>query len=132
MDRIDSIVRTIERNSKLMKEYNLRIQELKDKLDSIDSQIKWAPHAALDDKMEKDAYYARSAINEADLVSAIIARENPYQAANAGVVASRIEKLEKERVPIQNELDYLLLEKERLRQQNIQLRLEAQEIKKTV
>jgi hypothetical protein len=54
MDRIESIKNTIERNSKMMKKHTLRIQELKDELDSIDSQIKWAPVSDMDDEMEKD------------------------------------------------------------------------------
>lgn len=132
MDRIDSIVRTIERNSKLMKEYNLRIQELKDKLDSIDSQIKWVPSSALDDKMEKDAYNQRHTYDVADLIGDIVTGTKPLSSCDVVAKVNRIEELEKKRVPIQKELDYLLLEKERLRQQNIQLRLEAQEIKKTV
>ena len=128
MDRIDSIVRTIERNSKLMKEYNLRIQELKDKLDSIDSQIKWAPHAEMDEKMENEAYDMRlGQFNPIGIVSLV-----KPELVNNAVKNSRVKELESKRVPLQNELDTLIREKERLRQQNIQLRLEAQEIKKTV
>lgn len=128
MDRIDSIVRTIERNSKLMKEYNLRIQELKDELDSIDSQIKWAPHVEMDEKMENEARDMR--LGEYNPIGLVLLVKP--ELANDAVKNSRVKELEGKRVPIQKELDYLLLEKERLRQQNIQLRLEAQEIKKTV
>ena len=122
MDRIDSIVRTIERNSKLMKEYNLRIQELKDELDSIDSQIKWAPHAELDDKMEKEVYDMRLTVGLAAVIFS--------SATNDAIKNSRVQELEKKRAPLQKELDRLLKEKEKLRQENISLRQQAETIKK--
>lgn len=123
MDRIEIIKNTIERNSKMMKKHTLRIQELKDELDRIDSQIKWAPVSDMDEEMEKDlrGFYKTD-------IGGILYMINP-ELTKETIKNSRARELSEKRVPLQNELDTLIREKERLRNENLRLREEARNLK---
>ncbi len=123
MDRIESIKNTIERNSKMMQKYSIRIQELKDELDRIDSQIKWAPVSDMDEEMEKDLHgFCKTDIGGIlYMISPELTKET--------IKNARARELSEKRIPIQSELNTLIREKERLRSENLRLREEARNLK---
>lgn len=127
MDRIDEIKNTIERNSKMIQKYSIRIQELKEELNSIDSQIKWVPHAELDEKMEKESYEMRVFNGHVDPFGVVL--PVTPSATDKKARQNRAKELEKKRISLQEELDTLIREKERLRDDNLRLREETRNLK---
>jgi len=123
MDRIEDIVSTIEDNSKKMKEYSFKIQELNEKLDNVKHQIKWAPTSELDEKMKKEKdYLRRDAIGFITIFAP--------SATDSAIKNSRVEELKKKKEQIQGQLEYYTYAREKLRNENLNLRLELEEIKK--
>ncbi len=119
MDRIEEIKILIERNSKAIDKYSIKIQEIKSELDYIDSRIKWIPASDLDEKGERRA--SRMANN----------RHNHISLGEAKKIVKEEQVLEqkKKRELVQLELENTILEKENLKKENTLLRLELDEIK---
>ena len=116
MDRIEEIKILIERNSKAIDKYSIKIQEIKSELNYIDSRIKWIPASDLDEKGERRA--SRMANDYISLGE-----------AKKIVKEEQVLEQKKKRELVQLELENTILEKENLKKENTLLRLELDEIK---
>ena len=124
MNKIEEIAFRIERNSKKISEYTSRIQELRVKLDKIESQIKWAP--AVDLTVED-----KQKITYPHLID-LMPCESNYPSGRTRTVAEQaavernVRELQDRRNSIKRELDYVINLKEGLRKENLALREKIQ------
>ncbi len=116
----------IERNSKKISEYNQRIQELRVKLDKLESQIKWAPAVDLTDEDKAKLSYT-SLIDVMPCKSELPSGKTRSVSAQ-GIIERNVRDLQRERDSVKKELDYVMQMKEKLREENLSLREELQTI----
>ncbi len=116
----------IERNSKKISEYNQRIQELRVKLDKLESQIKWAPAVDLTDEDKAKLSYT-SLIDVMPCKSELPSGKTRSVSAQ-GIVECNIRDLQRERDSVKKEIDYVMQMKEKLREENLVLREELNKI----
>ena len=126
MGRIDEIKVIIENNSRTIKKLTLKIQELKEEIEKIDSRIKWIPASELDEEGEKIVnrrltYYPNPRT---------MPGETPYSYVKEFAKEEQILKLKKKKEKLSKELDSYIVEYDRLKKENINLRLELEKIKK--
>ena len=119
MDRIEEIKTMIESNSRTIKKLTLKIQELKEEIEKIDSRIKWIPASELDEEGYKKA---NKIVERWDI------HGTPY--AEKEAKSEQISELMGKREKLIKDLDYYAQEKEKLKQENINLRSELETLKK--
>ena len=120
----------IERNSKRISEYNQRIQELRVKLDKLESQIKWAPAVDLTDEDKAKLGYTSLITSLIDVMpcKSELPSGKTRSVSAQGIIECNVRDLQRERDSVKKELDYVMQMKEKLREENLVLREELNKI----
>ena len=129
MERIEGIKRKIESNSRTIDKCSLKIQELKEEIDKIDSRIKWIPEVELSDEGNKKL--ARNTLGYGAFDSMPLKDEDAryLSRAKSNVKDEEIIELKNKREILEKDLEKYTLEKDNLKKENISLRRELNEIK---
>ena len=126
MDRIEEIKTKIEQNSRTISKYTIRIQELKEEIEKIDSRIKWIPSSELDEEGRRKAN--RRLLYDPRFY--VMPGEKTFPWVEESAKSKQIEELRHKRESLIKDLDYYTQEKENLKEENISLKSKLETIKK--